>query len=278
MTAASDERAYGRLTAPRVPAEMNERSILCLPVGSLEQHGPHLPLGTDTVIAERFAAHLAAHVAGRHDLWVAPTVPWGISPEHAWAPGTVTLDIQLYTALVTALVEEYIRSTSVRTVLIVNGHGGNRGALQALVHQLLRTHDATCCVLHPTTLAAGRTTVDGELPEIHAGISETSLMLALAPEQVRLNLLPAETHPASSQREQIQRLVLDRGVTWPWASDDPTLSTYGVIGGDPRRSSAEFGQKLLSAALRASADVLDRLSSIDAHKVITPRRSHVPHG
>lgn len=278
MTADSEERAYGRLPAPRVLAELNEHSVLCLPVGSLEQHGPHLPLSTDTVIAERFAACLAAHVAGRHDLWVAPTVPWGISPEHAWALGTVTLDIQLYTALITALIEEYIRSTSVRTVLIVNGHGGNRGALQALVHQVLHTHDVTVCVLHPTTLAAGRTTVDSELPEIHAGISETSLMLALAPEEVRLDLLPAKAPLDSRQREQIQRLVLDRGVTWPWTSDDPALSTHGVIGGDPRRSSAEFGQKLLSAALRASADVLDRLSSIDAHKVITPRRSHVPHG
>jgi len=278
MTADSDERAYGRLTAPRIPAELNEHSVLCLPVGSLEQHGAHLPLSTDTVIGERFAARLAAHVAGRHDLWVAPTVPWGISPEHAWAPGTVTLDIQLYTALITALIEEYIRSTSVRTVLIVNGHGGNRGALEALVHQVLHTHDVAACVLHPTTLAAGRTTLDSELPEIHAGISETSLMLALAPEEVRLDLLPTKAPPNSRQREQIQRLVLDRGVTWPWTSDNPALSTHGVIGGDPRRSSADLGQELLSTALRASTDVLDRLSSTDSHKVITRRRSHGSHG
>lgn len=278
MTADSGGRSYGSLTAPRAAAELNERSILCLPVGSLEQHGPRLPLSTGTVIVERFAARLATHVSGRHDLWVAPAVPWGLSPEHAWAPGTVTLDIQLYTALISALVAEYIRSTSVRTVLIINGHGGNRGALEALVHQLRQTHDVVVCVLHPSTLAGSGTTIDSELLEIHAGIRETSLMLALAPDQVRLDLLPAEPRPDSGQREQIQRLVLDRGATWPWTTDDPALSTYGVIGGDPRRSSAELGHTLVSAALHASTDVLDRLSSIDFHKAITSWRDHASHG
>ncbi|MFD7444000.1 creatininase family protein [Streptomyces sp. NPDC059909] len=221
MTADGDRRSYGKLTAPRAAAELSERSVLCLPVGSFEQHGTHLPLDTDTVIAERFAARLAAHVAGRHDLWVVPPVPYGLSPEHAWAPGTVTLDIPVYTALITTLVAEYVRSTPVRTVIVVNGHGGNRDVLEALVHQLRHTHDVAACVMHPTALAAGGTVIDSELPEIHAGIRETSLMLALAPDQVRLDLLPADSLPDPGRREEIQRLVLDRGVTWPWTSDNP---------------------------------------------------------
>nr|WP_131098247.1 creatininase family protein [Streptomonospora litoralis]QBI53980.1 Creatinine amidohydrolase [Streptomonospora litoralis] len=66
MAAEGQERPYGRLTAPRITAELSERSILCLPVGSVEQHGPHLPLNTDMVIAERSTTHLAAEVADRH--------------------------------------------------------------------------------------------------------------------------------------------------------------------------------------------------------------------
>ncbi|ORT57962.1 creatininase family protein [Streptomyces sp. CB03238] len=276
MTADGDGRSYGKLTTPRLAAELSERSTLCLPVGSLEQHGTHLPLNTDTVIAERFALRLAAHVADRHDLWVAPPVAYGLSPEHAWAPGTLTLDIPLYASLITTLVGEYLRATPVRTVLIVNGHGGNRGVLEGLVHQLQHTHDVAICALHPSTLAASEVTVDSELPEVHAGIRETSLMLALAPDHVRLDLLPAGTRPDPGQREAIQRLVLDRGATWPWTSDDPALSTHGVIGGDPRKASAKLGEALITAALSAGADILDRLVPPGANGPITLRRTHAP--
>ncbi|MDT0323945.1 creatininase family protein, partial [Streptomyces millisiae] len=138
-------------------------------------------------IAERFALRLAAHVADRHDLWVAPPVPYGLSPEHAWAPGTLTVDIPLYASLITTLGGESLRATPGRTGLSVNGHGGNRGVLEGLVHQLQHTHDVAICALHPSTLAASEVTVDSELPEVHAGIRETSLMLALAPDHVRLD-------------------------------------------------------------------------------------------
>jgi creatinine amidohydrolase len=87
MITAVNHRTYARLTAPQVSADLSERTILCLPVGSLEQHGPHLPINTDTVLAERFAHCLAQYAAERHDVWVAPPLPFGLSPEHAWSAG-----------------------------------------------------------------------------------------------------------------------------------------------------------------------------------------------
>ncbi|MFI1868567.1 creatininase family protein [Streptomyces jumonjinensis] len=269
-------RSYGKLTAPRVTAELNERSVLCLPVGSLEQHGPHLPLDTDTVIAEGLALRLAAHVANRHDLWVVPPIPYGLSPEHAWAPGTVTLDLAQYADLITTLLEEHLRATPVRTVIIVNGHGGNRGVLEDLVHQFRHTHGVAVCAWHPSSLGQGA--VGNVLPEVHAGIHETSLMLALAPDHVRTDLLPTEAPPVRHQREAIRHLVLDRGATWPWTSDDPTLATHGVIGGDPRQASPEFGEGLVAAALNTGTAVLDRLASPGPAEPITLRRTHAPHG
>ncbi|MEV0702672.1 creatininase family protein [Saccharopolyspora sp. NPDC050389] len=277
MTAAGEKQSYGKLTAPRIAVELSERSILCLPVGSLEQHGPHLPLNTDTVIAERFADRLAAHVTQRHDVWVVPPVPYGLSPEHAWSSGTVTLDIPLYTTLIETLVADYLRSTPARAVLIVNGHGGNKGALEALVHQLQRKHDVAICVVNPGSVAAGRIKTGNEFPEVHAGVRETSLMLALAPDHVRLDLLPSDSCPDPGQREEIQRLVLDRGATWPWSSDDPAISKNGVIGGDPRKADAEFGQALVAAALDAGAAVLDRLAPPAPHEPTDHRRTHAPH-
>ncbi|MEU7581986.1 creatininase family protein [Streptomyces sp. NPDC041068] len=277
MTPDGEDRSYGRLTAPRVTSELSERSILCLPLGSLEQHGPHLPLNTDAVIAERFAARLATHVADRHDLWVVPPVPYGLSPEHAWAPGTITLNIALYTSLIETLVGEYVRSTPARAILIINGHGGNKGVLEALVHQLQRTHDVATCVVNPGSLAAGQLQADGEFLEVHAGIRETSLMLALAPDHVRLDLLPNGPIPDPGQREEVQRLVFGRGATWPWSSDNPAISTHGVIGGDPRQATAEHGQMLVTAALHACADVLDRLAPPTSHEPIDVRRAHGSH-
>ncbi|MFI6088581.1 creatininase family protein [Streptomyces sp. NPDC051218] len=278
MTAQGEDRSYGRLTAPRVMAGLSEQSILCLPVGSLEQHGPHLPLNTDTVIAERFADRLAAYVGDRHDLWVVPPVPYGLSPEHAWAPGTITLNISLYTALIDALVGEYVRSTPARAVLIVNGHGGNKGVLEALVHQLQRTHDVSTCVVNPGSLAAGQLESDGAFPEVHAGIRETSLMLALAPDHVRLDLLLNGSTPDYGQREEIQRLVFGRGATWPWSSDNPAISMQGVIGGDPHQATTDHGQALVAAALNACADALDRLATPTTHEPTDVRRTHESHG
>ncbi|MFD9562578.1 creatininase family protein [Streptomyces sp. NPDC059994] len=280
MTAAGEERSYGRLTAPRVTAELSEHSILCLPLGSLEQHGPHLPLNTDVVIAERFAAHLAAHVVNRHDLWVAPPIPYGLSPEHAWAPGTITLNISLYATLIETLVGEYVRSTPVRAVLLVNGHGGNKGILDSLVHQFQRTHDVATCVINPGSLAAGQLQIEGEIPsipEVHAGVRETSLMLALAPEDVRLDLLPRGPVHAQGQRDEIQRLVFGRGATWPWSSDNPVIATHGVIGGDPRQATAEHGQALITAALHACTDILDRLVPPTSRQPTDVRRARESH-
>ncbi|MCP9207172.1 creatininase family protein [Streptomyces sp. NEAU-Y11] len=278
MTLDHPRRAFAALTAPLAAVELSERSVLCLPLGSVEQHGPHLPLDTDTVIAERFAHSLAAQVADRHDLWVGPAVPYGLSPEHARTPGTVTLDVRLYAAVVGALVEEYVRTTSARCVLLVNGHGGNRGVLEVLVQQLRHNHGITAWGLHPATLAAGRVPIDSELPEVHAGILETALMLALDPDSVRLDLLPSEALPDPGQRQAISRLVLDRGITWPWTSDNPTLATHGVIGGDPRKATTELGQKLLAAALDASTHALDRIATASSPGTPeTSRRRHAPH-
>lgn len=277
MTTDSARRAFAALTAPRAAAQLSERSLLCLPLGSVEQHGPHLPMDTDTVIAERFAHRLAAHVAGRHDLWVGPAVPYGISPEHARTPGAVTLDLHLYATLITTLVEEYLRCTPVRSVLLINGHGGNRGVLETLVHQLRHTHGLTICVLHPAALAVGRVPIDSELPEVHAGILETSLMLALDPGRVRLDLLPDGARPDPGQRWAIDHLVLDRGITWPWTSDDPALSTRGVIGGDPRKATAELGQKLLAPVLDASTHALCRIATASFPGTsVTLGRHHAP--
>jgi len=251
-------RVYGERTSPQLGRELTGKAILCLPVGSTEQHGPHLPLATDTIIAERFAAALAGRVSGQHDLWLLPAMPFGLSPEHAWAPGTISLRTGTFIALIGQLVGEYLRTTSARRLVIVNGHGGNRGILEALQYELTADHGLAACVIHPLSLAAVKPSSGP--PDIHAGIGETSLMLHLAPELVNMDALAG--HGGAERRaEAVIRLIRDRGVTWPWSSDDPDIAEAGIIG-DPRDASAGLGRAILASALDAAAQAVTRLAGV----------------
>lgn len=187
-------RWYGSLSAPEITSGLTRDSVLCLPIGSYEQHGPHLPLHTDTVIAEKFTTRLVDRYGDQYDLWAVPAVPYGLSLEHVWSPGTISLRAGLLSALLDKIVGEYVRATPARRLLIVNGHAGNRGILEAAIYELRAAHQVRACVVHPSPLAAVR--ADTALPEVHAGISETSVMLTLAPGDVRLDPYPAASPPA----------------------------------------------------------------------------------
>jgi creatinine amidohydrolase len=249
------DRIFGHLTSPQVTAHITANSVLCLPVGSLEQHGPRLPLTTDTIIAQAFAEALAEHAAPRHDLWVLPPVSIGLSREHRWAPGTTSLRLTSFAASITQLTAEYLHATAAGRLVIVNGHGGNRGAIEVLLYELEDTFGITACALHPLALAAAGT--DISTPEVHAGFGETSLMLHLAPQLVRFACMPASGD--DEQASAVRATILGRGASWPWRTDDRSLATSGVIG-DPRTSTAEHGRTILAEALRAANKHLDRLA------------------
>ena len=149
----STNRWYGALTAPEIAARMTADSVLCLPFGSYEQHGPHLPLHTDTVIAEGFTERLIGRYGDQHDLWRLPTLPYGLSLEHAWTDGTISLRAGILTSLLNSIVGEYTRATPGRKVLIVNGHGGNRGILEAALYEIQEAHSVRVCAVHPSALS-----------------------------------------------------------------------------------------------------------------------------
>lgn len=275
MSGTGRSRRYDLLTAPDVSARLSRHSVLVLPIGSTEQHGPHLPLNTDTVIAERFAQMLVGRHGDHHDLWALPALSYGLSLEHAWAAGAVSLNIAMFSSLLDTLVGQYVSATAARRLLIVNGHGGNRGVLETLAYELQRTHAIAVCVINPVTLSPEVT--DSELPEIHAGVRETSMMLALAPETVHLGRIPADHTPDVSRREEIERLVLRRGATWPWSSGDPAISSLGIIGGDPRKASAAAGHSIIASAVEAGAEALARLADSITDVPDTLWRTNAPH-
>jgi creatinine amidohydrolase/Fe(II)-dependent formamide hydrolase-like protein len=247
-------RLIGELTFPEISNRLSEKSILCLPIGSLEQHGPHLPLNTDIVLAEGLTDFIIARWGESLDLWRLPTISISFAREHAWAPGTMSLSIQGMTALIHDFGREIARALPARNLAVINGHGGNRGLLEALAQDLRADFGLNVCVLHTAALVELNANV--AIPEIHGGKDETSMMLAIAPQLVRQDLMAQLTHPPD--REAIRKLILSPGVTWPWTTDDKRIADMGVIG-DARGASAELGQRLVDQVVAAAGNILKDL-------------------
>jgi creatinine amidohydrolase/Fe(II)-dependent formamide hydrolase-like protein len=247
-------RLLGDLTYPEVSARVRATSILCLPVGAIEQHGLHLPLNTDVVVAEELATAMIARWGDAFDLWQLPSVSISLSREHDWAAGTLSLSLQGFAGFMMELARAITRSLSARNLLIVNGHGGNRGLLENLLHELAAEFALNACVIHPFDLCKAATA--GAIADVHGGAGETSLMLAIAPDLVRMEKV-ALADPAARQ-ESVAALIFDRGVTWPWRTDDPRLAQAGVIG-DPQAASAELGRAMVESIVAEARGVLTQL-------------------
>jgi mycofactocin precursor peptide peptidase len=209
-------------------ARTARRAILAVPVGATEQHGPHLPLTTDTELATALVERLAA---ARPPVVAAPPLAYGSSGEHAGFAGTLSIGQE---ALERVLVE-LVRSASATfpRLLLVCAHGGNVAALRRAELRLR---------------AEGREVrawLPGWSEGEHAGRVETSLMLALVPERVQLERAAAgATEPV---RDLMPRLASE-GVR--------AVSPNGVLG-DPARARAEEGRALLAEEVGRLADAVD---------------------
>jgi mycofactocin system creatininase family protein len=222
--AASGQRSTGTtgghrladLTSPEIARLASGGAMLAVPLGSTEQHGAHLPLSTDTEIAEQLCVRLAGE---RADVVVAPSVGYGSSGEHAGFAGTLSIGQSAIELLVTELGRS--ATDTFGRLLFVSAHGGNSQAVTRAV-DTLRAESRDVLLFQPRW--------EGDP---HAGHTETSIMLHCRPEQVSMQLaVLGDTRPLA------ETLPLLR------AGGVRAVTSTGVLG-DPRGASEEAGRRIL---------------------------------
>ncbi len=228
-------------------ATPTDPAAILLPVGSTEQHGPHAPLGTDTLTAGDVARRTADRAD--HELVIAPSIPVGVAAEHRHFRGSLWVSADTFQAYVGEVVEALV-SHGWRRIVLINGHGGNVAALEILSAELTRALPAR--VVPFTWFDKVATEYRQQMG--HGGPIETAAVQAIAPELIdETRLESAATDGADRWGRWVGRTNI--------AVDTDEFSTSGAVG-DPRSASAELGDEVLEAAVEELLAVIDKLGDL----------------
>jgi creatinine amidohydrolase len=245
------------LTWPEIAA-LPPDTVAVLPLGAIEQHGPHLPVSTDYVAAMEAAA--AAVAVATVPAVLLPGLAYTKSDEHHTFPGTIWLS---WDTLMRTLVDigRSLQTSGITRLLFVNGHGGNSALGQVASRELRRRFGLRTFFAHlsvPTDQGGRGSTASEFGMGVHGGHGETSLMLHLRPELVHLDRAQARVPVALREYEHIG---FGKPVSFGWTSDD-----FGPDGhiGDPTGATAEDGKEFFEAAVARLAEVI-----AEAHRFST---------
>jgi creatinine amidohydrolase len=241
---------YDELTWPEMREVVREQPVVLLPFGTVEDHGPHLPINTDNVIVEAICLE-AAHRAPE-DMLVMPLVPYGLDEHHMDFPGTVSVDVQTLIACVADVALSVARHGFTH-ILVVNGHGSNSSIADLAARRVVLESGAICGAMSPNaaidptlaepTFSEMRRSAPGGVA--HAGEYETAMMLHLRPDLVQMDKAVRE----------LGQIKLDyfnwdhpKPSVLAWQDWWSRMSESGVCG-DPTVATAEFGRALFETTV-----------------------------
>jgi creatinine amidohydrolase len=241
------EVEWANMKASEIRGLKERNAIAVIPIGSIEQHGPHLPVQVDTLLVSEVARRTARLVADKLPIVVIPTIWSGLAEHHMSLGGTLTLDLTTFFSLVRGIVRSVARN-GLSKILLLNGHGGNMAALNAFVGELsveLSLPIALATYWIPAQQEFSRI-LEKQPSVAHACEAETSMLLALRPDLVAMSELERVNPPREWGGGNSDVYV------WRTVSDWSPSGVAGV----PSAANAEKGEKLLDAAARALADRL----------------------
>jgi len=230
--------------------------VIVQPIGAIEQHGPHLPLIVDAAIATAVVGKALSQLDPAIPAYGLPPLYYGKSNEHWHFPGTITLSAQTLIQMLMEVGESLYRA-GFRKFALVNGHGGQPQVMEIVARDLHQKYDDF--MVFPLFVWRVPHLPVQDLPEkereygIHAGELETSVLLSLLPEQVRMDQAVAEYPPALPEGSL---LSMEGALPFAWTTRD--LSRSGVLG-DPLPATREKGDRILAAAVESWVRVLEDL-------------------
>ncbi len=261
MTSLLPPRDWTDIHWPDVTGTGPSRWIAVLPLAATEQHGPHLPLGTDVMIAQAYLARVRELLPENIPATFLPLQPVGISTEHIGYPGTLTLPTE--TALRTWMaLGESVSRAGLKKLVMVTSHGGNSAAMTLVAQDLRAQHRLLVVTTGWSRLSAAEELFSAEEVRhgIHGGAVETSIMLARYRQHVRPEAI-ADFRPASVAMEKdYRRLSAHRPAPLAWQAQD--LHAGGAAG-NATLASAEKGERLLDRGAAAFCELLADIDKFD---------------
>ena len=266
MTSSGPPRDWTDIHWPEIAAGQAARWIAVLPLAATEQHGPHLPLATDVMIAEAYLARVRELLPENIPATFLPVQPVGISTEHIHYPGTLTLPTEAALQSWMALGESVARA-GIRKLVMVTSHGGNSAAMTLVAQDLRAQHGLLAVTTGWARFGApeGLFSAEELRHGIHGGAVETSIMLAKFKPHVRVEAIADFRSAGVAMEQEYRWLSAHRPAPFAWQAQD--LHPSGAIG-DATQASAEKGERLLDHGARAFCELLAEVDNFDVKRLL----------
>jgi creatinine amidohydrolase len=261
MTSGVPPRDWTDIHWPDVAGSGVERWIAVLPLAATEQHGPHLPVGTDVMIAQAYLERVRELLPDGTPVIFLPLQPVGISTEHIDYPGTLTLPVETALKNWMALGISVARA-GVKKLVLVTSHGGNSAAMTLVAQELRAGYGLLAVTTGWSRFGApdGMFSVEELRHGVHGGAVETSIMLARYPEAVRRDAIADFRSSSIAMEKDYRVLSAHRPAPFAWQAQD--LHPSGAAG-DATQASAEKGRQLLDHGAAAFCELLADIDKFD---------------